>query len=618
MPGRGQERPVSSSDKATGSSGEVADERAVGRRAVWLPLEPNPVLAFLYQAHGTAAGAPPQASTAVLLCPTFGWEEMCSYRGLRVWSQMLARAGYPAATFDLPGTGDSGGSARDPGLLDACTNAVSDASAWLSRVTSAERVCAIGIGFGGLLAYRAVARGAAIDDLILWGVPARGRVWLREQRAYAQMVQSRRPEDHREETDHEYIGFVLTADATQEIEALRLTDLELPDAAGARVLLLGRDGRPPDAALREHLEHAGASVDIQDTDDYAALMLHPQEARAPAATIANTTAWLRDTRSSARASKPPRPAWRSRAAGLLERSTTELDSPSGPIRETPLSLQGPSGSMFAVLSEAIDTDPAPLCAVWLNGGALRHTGPNRAWVEAARRWAARGVPTVRVDLAGIGDSEGEEGCVSNADLYDPVRTRETLAVLDQLSERGLPGRYVLGGLCSGAYWSLHAALADARVAGALLINLYAFFWSESLVAERDTSESLSALRGYGWRQLMARDLTLRQVRKAASSLRPTRLQAGAGHPVEQAQSEQIENALDRLRDQGTQVLLLFSTRERLREQLERQGVPDELDRWPNLAIETIPSTDHMFRALWLQRHVHASLDRALERMLECS
>jgi hypothetical protein len=124
MPGRGQERPVSSSDKATGSSGEVADERAVGRRAVWLPLEPNPVLAFLYQAHGTAAGAPPQASTAVLLCPTFGWEEMCSYRGLRVWSQMLARAGYPAATFDLPGTGDSGGSARDPGLLDACTNAV--------------------------------------------------------------------------------------------------------------------------------------------------------------------------------------------------------------------------------------------------------------------------------------------------------------------------------------------------------------------------------------------------------------------------------------------------------------------------------------------------------------
>lgn len=620
MPDRRQERAVSSGEKTVASDDELTDGPAVASRAVWLALEPNPVLAFLYQAHELDTAARPAVSTAVLLCPTFGWEEMCSYRGLRVWSQMLARAGYPAATFDLPGTGDSGGSARDPGQLDVWTNAVAQTSAWLSSVTSVERVCVIGIGFGGLLACRAVAGGAPINDLILWGVPARGRGWLREQRAYAEMVHARRPEDHRGQIDHEgereYIGFVLTVEATQEIEALRLTDLKIPDAAGRRVLLLGRDGMAPDAALREHLEQVGATVDIHDTNDYSALMLHPQEARAPVATIAKTVAWLSDIPSSMRSSHSPERQEPSRTAGSLERSTTELACPGGVVRETPLSLDGPGGAMFAVLSEAVDVEAAPLCAVWLNGGALRHTGPNRAWVEAARRWAARGVPTVRVDLAGIGDSDGREGCLSNPDLYAPIRTRETLAVLDQLSESGLPDRFMLGGLCSGAYWSLHAALADARVAGALMINLYAFFWSTSLVAERETSESLSALRGYGWRQLAKRDLTLSQVRKVASSLRPTRLQAGAGHPVEQAQSSEIEGALDKLRDQGTQVLLLLSRREGLRGQLQRQGVEDELNRWPNLAIETIPSTDHMFRALWLQRHVHASLDRALERVLE--
>lgn len=606
---------MSSSQKTTGGSEQIAGEPAVVSRAVWLTVEPNPVLAFLYRACEPDTSPQPSVSTAVLLCPTFGWEEMCSYRGLRVWAQMLARAGYPAATFDLPGTGDSGGSARDSEQLAVWTNAVTQTSAWLSSVTSADRVCAIGIGFGGLLACRAMAGGAAIDDLILWGVPARGRAWLHEQRAYADMVHSRRPEDHREEIDHEYIGFVLTTEARQEIEALRLTDLELPDGAGRRVLLLGRDGRAPDAALREHFERSGASVDIQDTDDYQALMLHPQEARAPVATIGKTLDWLSGRSSSLRSLPSAERLARSRAAGSLERSTTELVSAHGAIRETPLSLKGPGGAMFAVLSEGVDVDPAPLCAVWLNGGALRHTGPNRAWVEAARRWAARGVPTVRVDLAGIGDSDGEEGCLSNPDLYAPVRIRETLAVLDQLSEWGLPDRYVLGGLCSGAYWSLHAALADARVVGALLINLYAFFWSDALVAERETSESLSALRSYGWRQLATRDLTLRQVRKVASSLRPTRLQAGAGHPVEQAQSSQIEDVLDELRNQETQILLLFSRRERLRDQLERQGIHAQPNRWPNLTIETIPSTDHMFRALWLQRHVHASLDRALERLL---
>jgi alpha-beta hydrolase superfamily lysophospholipase len=600
----GEESSASSAEKA-------AKQRAVAGQPVWLALERDPVLAFLY---------PPEddgARTAVLFCSSFGWEEMCSYRGRRVWAQALARAGHPTATFNLPGAGDSGGSPREPGQLEAWTAAVGGTAVWLADVTGAERICAIGLGLGGLLACRAVASGAPIDDLVLWAVPARGRMWLREMRTYAEMVASRRPEDHGPDLDREasleYIGFLLTAETAGELEGLRLTDLDLPDARDRRILLLGRDGLAPDARLREHFVRAGAAVTVEDTDDYSALTPDPQEAQAPVATIEKTIAWLSEpARSSV---SRPRTFARNGAASDLARSTIELTWNGSAVRETPLWLDGPGGEMFAVLSEGVDAAPAPVCAVWLNGGALRHTGPNRMWVEAARRWAVRGVPTVRVDLAGIGDSQGEEGRVSNPDLYTSGRTRETLAILDQLTERGLPERYVLGGLCSGAYWSLHAALADMRVAGTLMINLYAFFWSEALVAERDTGNSLSALRGYGWRRLAHRDVRLRHVRMVASSLRPTRLRAGAGHPVERAQSGQIELALDTLREQGTQAFLLFSRGEGLKEQLRRQGVLDRLDRWPNVTLEAIPSTDHMFRALWLQRHVHASLDRALERVL---
>ncbi len=165
------------------SAEQAAKERAVfGGQPVWLALERDPVLAFLYSPEGAGA------RTAVLFCPSFGWEEMCSYRGRRVWAQALARAGHPTATFNLPGAEDSGGSPRDPGQLEAWTTAVRDTAAWLADATGAERICAIGLGLGGLLACRAVARGAPIDDLVLWSVPARGRMWLREMRTYAQMV----------------------------------------------------------------------------------------------------------------------------------------------------------------------------------------------------------------------------------------------------------------------------------------------------------------------------------------------------------------------------------------------------------------------------------------------
>ena len=46
-------------------------------------------------------------------------------------------------------------------------------------------------------------------------------------------------------------------------------------------------------------------------------------------------------------------------------------------------------------------------------------------------------------------------------------------------------RFVLGGLCSGAYWSLRRALVDERVRGLLLLNLYAFEYSRERVASED-------------------------------------------------------------------------------------------------------------------------------------
>lgn len=579
-----------------------------GAEVTFLATEPDPVLSFLH--------SPPDGGSrgvAVLICPPFGWEEMCSYRARRRWAEALAAAGYPTARIDLPGAGDSGGFSQDPGRVPAWIGAAEEASAWLRERSGCERVVAIGIGLGGLVAYRAAAGGAPIDDLILWAVPASGRLLVRELRTYAGIVAARHPADGRSgpalpEGASELIGFLMSAETKADLEAITLTELELPRTGERRFLLLGRDGLSVDKRLRTHLEQSGAAVTVTDTDDYAKLMAHPQEALTPTSTIERTIAWLDE--GPATTARQPAPT------SERERSTVEVAQDGSAVRESPITLRLLAGETVGVVTEPVDVPPAPLCAVLLNAGALRHIGPNRTWVEMARRWAALGVTTVRLDLAGIGDADGDEReLVSNAALYARRSTVDALGLLDQLAQRGLPNRFLLGGLCSGAYWSLHAALADPRVLGALMVNLYSFYWSEALVAERAALETLGRLRDQGWRRLVRRDIRADQLLTAAKSIRPGRIRRGARHPVERSQRGEIERALDQLREQGTETLMLLAYGEPLFDQLVRYGQIDALDRWPNLTLERIPTRDHMFRALWLQQRVHESMDRALERTL---
>ncbi len=590
-------------------------DAVAGDGPIVLALHPDPVLAFFHR-----AGPVRHDRIAVLFCPPFGWEEVCSYPALRTWATDLADAGFPSARLQLPSTGDSGGVPGDPDRLEAWTGAIHEAADWLRETTGADRLTAIGIGLGGLLACRAVASGAAIDDLVLWSVRARGRTLLREMRAFARVIADRYPEESRPELlapgELDLAGFLMSADTAGALESVELSRLALPQADGRRVLLLERDGLPADPELREHFERAGAAVSVQPTDDYTPMMLDPLESAPPRGTIEATLAWLRDGSPAraasggvaARARTPPaRPACR----------TMELEWQGSPIRETPLRLQHEDGEMFGVLTEGLDAPPAPFCAMWLGAGALRHIGPNRMWVEIARRWAARGVSTVRVDLPGIGDAGDTTGQpLTNQNLYAPARVEQARTVLDQLVAAGLPDRVLLGGLCVGAYWTLRLALADERVLSAIMVNLYAFTWSEALAAERETSSALRGLRSALWRRVLRLRLDQELVTRSAQRLRPARIRAGLRRPAERAQAEEARRAFEAFDARGLNASFLLSRGEALHGQLSRLGVLSDLERWPGVRVEALPTRDHAFHAVWLQRLVHASADRALDRTLQ--
>jgi hypothetical protein len=222
------------------------------------------------------------------------------------------------------------------------------------------------------------------------------------------------------------------------------------------------------------------------------------------------------------------------------------------------------GEAFAVVSEGRHGQSSPVCAVWLGAGAVRHIGPSRMWVELARRWSARGVTTVRVDLPGSGEAGGDSRePVTNASIYSALRVDQARDVLDRLGELGLPDRFVLGGLCAGAYWTFRVAMTDERVFGAMMINLYAFTWPEALAAERQTSSALRGLRSALWRRVLRLQVDRELLERSAERLRPARIRAGVRRPAERAQAVEAGRAFEAFAARGVEALFLLSHGEAL-------------------------------------------------------
>ncbi len=600
-------------------------------------------------------GADPTRETAVLLCPPFGWDDMCSYRIRREWAEHLAQAGYTTLRIDLPGSGDSAGAPRDPGQLESWTQAVDDAARWLRRAPggtaahggepeSARQVAVIGIGLGGMVSCRAALGGAPIDELVLWSVPARGHTLLRELRAFsalevAYILDAGEPAPSSDPRDDGAVvanGYLMSAETVQALEDLDLQEVEAPSRPLRRALLLGRDGMKADKALPGVLEQAGAEVTVADGRGYGAMMAEPLEARAPTEVFELVSSWLDEGEPWRRASTTPAEQQRGvadhgRAGEPSDHDEISLHCSGVALRERPVSFDGPGGRPFGVLTEPLGAR-SELTGVLLNAGIQRRTGPNRMWVEIARRWAAHGVPTLRLDTAGVGDFDGNATVLGRVtELYEPLYVEQTCAALDMLAERGLPPRFVMLGFCSGAYYSAHAALADERVASVLMINPLTLVFDEWQWRRTQTSRQMRHLRERmflpsTWRKVLTGEIRLEKhletgrtlVERAASVPMRSRERIVARRRGKEAVSaparEPIEGLFDALRDRDQRALLLFTGKEPLHRELSQTGVFEDLDRWPNLELALLGSSadTHTLTPLWLQRQVHALVDRVLE------
>jgi dienelactone hydrolase len=583
----------------------------------------DPVFGVFHAVAGTAI------DTAVLLLPPFGYDDVCAYRGLRTWALSLSGEGIAALRIDLPGSGDSGGWPDDAGRAASWPRAAAASAAWLRERTGARRIVAIGLGLGGLVAAQAVIEGADIDDLVLWGVPARGTTLVRELKVFARLGITNTDDFAWDpvtmpplpEGSLESGGFLLTPESVGWLQAIDLAATPLPRADRRHVLLLGREAISVDAKLEQALSAAGADVTVADGPGYTELMDEPHRSRPPQATIATVSTWMRATGATAAGRQAGSPAPDGApTSGVTARATVELP---GGVTETPVAIDAPGrGALFGIVATP-PVGAAPLTVVFLSVGAERRIGANRMWVEAARRWAADGVPSVRLDLIGIGEAGGAPAPWSGEyALYDDALVDQVQVALDALPGLGLPPRFLLIGMCSGAYWAFTCARQDPRIVGLDLLNTRMLLFDDTHGSAAEVRHLRRLAGREVWRRVAAGELTWARVRRMAQALvvvagKLPRQVAGRLR-ARTLGGDPLDLALDALRDHGTEIILRFTEGEPLRADLERSGHLARLGRWPNLAVEGLPgpAESHTLQVVRMQPGVHRALDAFLAAQVE--
>ncbi len=147
---------------------------------------------------------------------------------------------------------------------------------------------------------------------------------------------------------------------------------------------------------------------------------------------------------------------------------------------------GEQGRLVGILASDGATQGAPLGVIIPNTGVDHRVGPNRLHVHLSRALAESGIPVLRMDLTGMGDSlTAPSGAASDS-------VRDMRDALDLMESRNIAARYAVVGICSGGHDAHHLAVSDKRISAAAFVDHYTYptaqfkrnFWKERLTDPR--------------------------------------------------------------------------------------------------------------------------------------
>jgi dienelactone hydrolase len=435
---------------------------------------------------------------------------MWSHRAWRHLADDLAAAGMPVLRFDYPCTGDSAGACDEPHFIGRAVASIVAASAQLRALAGVEQIVLCGLRLGATLAVLAAEAMAShpawqggVAGLVLMAPVVSGRAYLRELRAlHLNWLNSVGPPENPHPAPPgalDVLAFRFMPDTVRELEALRL-DRGTPCPA-PRVLLL--DAWPGStsaaSALARHYGDGGAQVEQAAFTEYPAMMQSAENASVPAQAWQQVIHWLAPEPGAALAARR-----RNRGAGTAQGLRAIVDG----TTEEAVWFNG--RRQFGILCMPRDTGPAPVAVIFPNTGGNHHVGDGRMYVTLSRRLAKLGVASLRLDVAALGDSPRAHRSMSIPAIYSTGPRADVSAAVDWMRARGF-GRIVLAGVCSGAYLSLQAALANPGVNGLVLANLLKFRWDRA--DDASAGKSIRSWRGWlsaarhasNWQRLLQGD-----------------------------------------------------------------------------------------------------------------
>lgn len=400
---------------------------------------------------------PAEGLRGVVLCGPYGYEELCAHRAWKCFAEKLAAAGLPTLRFDYPGSGDSAGDDGEPDRVRAWLDGVKAAVRRLREDTGVTELTLVGYRMGSLLATAAAqelaAEGQGVDTLVLLSPITSGRKAVRELQTLSAMVLRPvcNPEPPERASWLNVIGMPLTPETALTLGGL--DPCEAPVLPAPRILIADRPEAKASVKLASRWRAMGAVAEPMGVSGVLELVQQPQGAQA-SAVLEPVVRWIAAGPVATGATPPP-----DRPAGLMMPTAVER-----PV------FFGTAPELFGVYCTPVLADPAGSrpAILFLNSGATHHVGSGRATVVQARRLAARGYTSLRIDAAGIGDSPDRPGFPDNM-LYNKEVIGDVRAALNWLEEQGHE-RVVVIGLCAGGTPALHAGLGDDRVVGQIVLN----------------------------------------------------------------------------------------------------------------------------------------------------
>jgi alpha-beta hydrolase superfamily lysophospholipase len=546
----------------------------------------------------------------VVICTPFGHEAICAHRSVRVFAAAAAAAGLPALRFDYAGTGDSGELHADADQIERWTQDVVAAAAELARRTGVRRVCLMGFRLGALLAVLAAARSSLVDSVALIAPVISGRSYVRELRIAQRVaslaaatrsagIEARSQGGAAAADDLEAAGFRLS-----QATVASLMEIELAGRAVVPVkhaLVIDRQELPAARAYSDTLAAANVRAEYCSLPGFTQAMGTSAElARVPQAMVDKARQWLHSLpRAQARdaALAPP-------TAAVAETLLLPPGQGRPALSERPV-LFGSEAVLFGILTEPCQTEPRRRCVILLNMGADHHVGANRLYVLLARQWAALGYLVMRMDLAGLGDSETRRGR-ADAEVFPPAALDDIRAAIDLLRARHGADEITLAGVCSGAYHALRAAVAGAPVSRILMVNPLNYFWTEGgrldalldVEVTRDLKMDVQRLRSAAaWRRLLTGRVNVWRIFRGYGQRPWFTVKSGLRDLARRLHvplAKDLGAELEQITARGVQVAFVFARGEPGLHRLELEGGSSVKKLGERCRVHIIDCGDHTF------------------------